>query len=195
MEITGTIPGVTGYTVAELRDIWNGMVADPDWEPDDWELNARRLACMAVGLANQLARRKPGREHPGVGVAAVIVRDGKLLMLQRQGAHGEGSWSVPGGWMEHGEDWHAAVEREVLEETGVRVKAWGSPKVTFDDFPDDGIHCVTLFSWAIHLDGEPEIKEPAKAKAVEWVPLSEVCDRELFLPLRTFMQGLGLPDP
>ena len=50
--ITGTIPGVTGYTIEELREIWEDMRADAD----DWEIGALRLACMAVGLANQNMR-------------------------------------------------------------------------------------------------------------------------------------------
>lgn len=47
----GTIPGVTGYTLAELDEIWAAMVDCPDAYAD----LACRLACMAVGLAGLLA--------------------------------------------------------------------------------------------------------------------------------------------
>lgn len=47
--IPGVIPGVTGYTVAELRAIWASML-----DGSVWPIREKRLACMAVGLVNQL---------------------------------------------------------------------------------------------------------------------------------------------
>ena len=42
-------------------------------------------------------------QRVGVGCAAIIIRDGKFLMMKRAGKHGAGTWSVPGGWQEIGE--------------------------------------------------------------------------------------------
>ena len=40
------------------------------------------------------------QDHVWVGQAALILRDGKFLMMKRAGKHGAGTWSVPGGWQE-----------------------------------------------------------------------------------------------
>ena len=59
---------------------------------------------------------------PCVG-AIVHDRAGRLLLIRRGQEPGRGLWSVPGGRMEPGETAAGAVEREVLEETGLRVRA------------------------------------------------------------------------
>ncbi|TYP89913.1 ADP-ribose pyrophosphatase YjhB (NUDIX family) [Blastococcus xanthinilyticus] len=59
---------------------------------------------------------------PCVG-ALVHDRAGRLLLVRRRNDPGRGLWSVPGGRVEPGETVAAAVEREVLEETGLRVRA------------------------------------------------------------------------
>jgi 8-oxo-dGTP diphosphatase len=55
-------------------------------------------------------------------VGAVIRdRDGRLLLIRRGHPPGEGLWSLPGGRVEAGESDHAAVIREIAEETGLVV--------------------------------------------------------------------------
>lgn len=70
---------------------------------------------------------RPGREWPGVGVGVLVRRPAdagdELLMVRRAGAHGAGTWSVPGGWVEYGEDPMDAAVREVRDETGLVVAA------------------------------------------------------------------------
>jgi ADP-ribose pyrophosphatase YjhB (NUDIX family) len=46
---------------------------------------------------------------------------GRLLLVQRANEPGRGLWSVPGGRVEPGEDDHAALVREMREETGLHV--------------------------------------------------------------------------
>jgi 8-oxo-dGTP diphosphatase len=48
---------------------------------------------------------------------------GRLLLIRRRHAPHAGSWSLPGGRVEHGETPEQAVEREVREETGLEVRA------------------------------------------------------------------------
>jgi 8-oxo-dGTP pyrophosphatase MutT (NUDIX family) len=50
-----------------------------------------------------------------------VMRDGKMLILKRQGGLGEGVWYLPGGVVEPGEDPLEAAVRETLEESGLRV--------------------------------------------------------------------------
>jgi len=62
-------------------------------------------------------------EVPLVGVGAVIVDRGRVLLVQRATEPGKGCWSIPGGLVEVGESLTAAVLREVLEETGLIVES------------------------------------------------------------------------
>ncbi|MGY1813477.1 NUDIX hydrolase [Blastococcus sp. SYSU D00820] len=70
----------------------------------------------------------PDAAVPVVACVGAVVHDaaGRLLMIRRGTEPGRGLWSVPGGRVEPGETLAAAVEREVLEETGLRVRA-GEP--------------------------------------------------------------------
>ena len=61
-------------------------------------------------------------EHPIIGVGAVIVQAGRVLLVRRDTEPLRGEWSVPGGMLELGEKLRDGVRREVLEETGLEVE-------------------------------------------------------------------------
>jgi ADP-ribose pyrophosphatase YjhB (NUDIX family) len=61
-------------------------------------------------------------ERPYVGVGAVIVDDGKVVLVKRKYEPLKGQWSLPGGGVELGETLEASVAREMLEETGLVVE-------------------------------------------------------------------------
>jgi 8-oxo-dGTP diphosphatase len=61
-------------------------------------------------------------ERPAIA-AAVIVRDGRLLLIQRRVSEGSLSWQLPAGAVEHGETFADAAVRETAEETGLEVEA------------------------------------------------------------------------
>jgi 8-oxo-dGTP diphosphatase len=61
-------------------------------------------------------------ETPLVGVGAVIVQEGRVLLVQRGREPLKGHWSIPGGMVELGESLLAGVIREVKEETGLLVE-------------------------------------------------------------------------
>jgi 8-oxo-dGTP diphosphatase len=63
--------------------------------------------------------------HPQLAVSAVIVRDDKILLVRRADSPAKGFYSLPGGRVEFGESLHAALHREVREETGLRIEIVG----------------------------------------------------------------------
>jgi ADP-ribose pyrophosphatase YjhB (NUDIX family) len=64
-------------------------------------------------------RAYPSR--PMVGVGAVLLIDGKIVLVKRRHEPLAGQWSLPGGALELGETLEAGVAREMLEETGLVV--------------------------------------------------------------------------
>jgi len=68
---------------------------------------------------------RPSRQYPGqpiVGVGAVIMEDGKVVLVKRRFEPLAGQWSLPGGRLELGETLEAGLAREMLEETGLEVE-------------------------------------------------------------------------
>ncbi len=65
-------------------------------------------------------RRYPQR--PILGVGAIIIEDGRILLAERGREPLKGYWSLPGGVVETGETLAQAVRRETLEETGLKIE-------------------------------------------------------------------------
>ena len=102
------------------------------------------------------------RAHPVPAVGAVVVHDGAVLMVRRARAPSRGVWAVPGGRIELGETLAEAAEREVREETGVRVRA-GEPVWSFDSVVRDAggriaFHYVIVDLLADYVAGEPRAR-------------------------------------
>jgi ADP-ribose pyrophosphatase YjhB (NUDIX family) len=68
-----------------------------------------------------MIREYPDRPFIGVG-AVVVLQDGRVVLVRRRQPPRAGEWSLPGGAVELGETLTEAVAREVLEETGLRVR-------------------------------------------------------------------------
>jgi len=60
--------------------------------------------------------------HPQLAVSAAIFRDGKILLVRRARSPAKGFYSLPGGRVEFGETLHAALHREVGEETALKIE-------------------------------------------------------------------------
>lgn len=76
---------------------------------------------------------------PQVAVGAVVFKDGRVLMVRRGKAPARGQWAIPGGSVHLGESLQQAAQREIYEETGIRIAA-GRPVYVFDvvDAAEDG---------------------------------------------------------
>ena len=65
---------------------------------------------------------------PRIGVAAFVIKENKVLLGLRKGAHGAMLWATPGGHLEFGESVIECATRELREETGLKAVSWtGAP--------------------------------------------------------------------
>jgi 8-oxo-dGTP diphosphatase len=110
---------------------------------------------------------------PLVGVSAVVVRDGRVLVGRRKGSHGAGQWAFPGGKVDAGEDPADTVLRELREETGLAATG-AEPIAWTSDVLDGGLHFITLHHRVVVLPGDPRVLEPDKAQEWRWVPWSGI---------------------
>jgi len=64
-------------------------------------------------------------QHPQLAVSGAIFRDDKILLVRRARSPAKGFYSLPGGRVEFGESLHTALNREVDEETGLKIEIAG----------------------------------------------------------------------
>ena len=63
--------------------------------------------------------------HPQLAVSAAIFRNDTILLVRRARSPAKGFYSLPGGRVEFGETLHAALNREVDEETALKIEIAG----------------------------------------------------------------------
>ncbi|MEI8172204.1 MAG: NUDIX hydrolase [Deltaproteobacteria bacterium] len=117
-------------------------------------------------------------DQPVVGVGAVVIKDGKVLLVKRGIAPSKGMWAIPGGSLKLGETLQEGAEREILEETGVVVKA-GNPFYSFDFFERDDngrirFHYVIVDMMADYVSGD--VQGADDALEARWVSPEELND-------------------
>jgi len=124
-----------------------------------------RLVCEACGFVFY--------QGPKLVAGALFELDGGIVLVQRDIEPGYGKWTFPGGFVERGERTEAAAEREVLEETGLEIKAGGI--VGLYSY-EDQVPVIAVFSGRV-TGGEPRPLDETMAVEVfprDGLPWSEM---------------------
>jgi 8-oxo-dGTP diphosphatase len=116
----------------------------------------------------------PSPRGPFLGVSAVVVREQFVLVGQRRGSHGDGSWAFPGGKVDPGEHPEDTVRRELQEETGLHAIAVAPVVWTSDIIAPENLHFITLHHLTAVGPGDPRVIEPDKVHAWRWVAWDEI---------------------
>ena len=127
---------------------------------------------------------------PRVDVGVIVVKEGKILLGKRKGAHGSGCYSPPGGDLEFKETVETCAKRELDEETGliplsIQLGSWTQ------DVIDEQKHYISLFALITEFEGEPQLLEPHKCEGWDWYLWDEL-PMPLFPPLTSLIKSLGI---
>lgn len=117
-------------------------------------------------------------QRPVIGVGAVVLDAGRVLLIKRAHAPLKGHWSLPGGAVELGETLEQATAREVREETGLDIDV-GPIVEVLDRIMKDGDghveHHFVLVDFVCSVSGGI-LSSASDADAAEWVPLDALPD-------------------
>ncbi len=129
-------------------------------------------------------------QAPKVAVAALAVKDGKILLVKRKYPPSAGKWSLPGGHVELGERLEEAVLRELKEETGVDgvVKGFLAPVEYIEQDGGQVRHHFVILVYVVEAAGEPRAGGDAAEAA--FVPLEEALKMDLTKTTREVLQQL-----
>ncbi|MDD3754030.1 MAG: NUDIX hydrolase [Methanobacterium sp.] len=117
-------------------------------------------------------------KHPLLTVDAVITdENGKIILIRRKNTPFQGSWALPGGFVEYGETVERAVLREVKEETGILIEIMGLVGVYSDPGRDPRGHTITVCFLAHKKDGE--IKADTDAQEVSSFTVDDALKMDL----------------
>lgn len=126
------------------------------------------MSCDAMMLKNE-ARKYP--DKPVLAVGAVVFKDDKVLLVKRGKAPARNMWAIPGGKVELGETLKEAAQRELLEETGIRIKA-GNPVYSFEVIKRDPAGKILFHYFIVDLEAQylsGDITAADDAKDAAWI--------------------------
>lgn len=119
-------------------------------------------------------------QNPAVGVAAILIRDRKVLMGRRTGSY-KGMWCIPCGYVEYTEDVREALAREMKEETGLDFDL-GEVFSVHSNFHNPNQHTVGLWFLA-EAEGAPiPMDDLDRVKFFSW---EEIHSSEIVLAFPT----------
>jgi len=136
-------------------------------------------------------------DAPRVAVGGVVIRGDEVLLVLRANPPAPGQWAIPGGSVHLGETLQAAVERELLEETRVAVRA-GEPVCVLESIvPGDGgrpqYHYVIVDLLASYVSGEPTPGDDARE--ARWVSSRDLERLKVNRKTVDLLQKLGFVPP
>jgi|GEM_PF-113059 ADP-ribose pyrophosphatase len=120
---------------------------------------------------------KSDKKYPKVGIGVMIKNEqGEVLLGLRQGSHGAGEWSFPGGHLEMGETIFETAKRETEEETGLKIDDFELISVADEMryLKSDGKHYLNIGVLGKYNGGEVIIMEPDKCKEWCWFSFDQL---------------------
>ena len=128
-----------------------------------------------------------------LGVGGILWQENKVLLVERAANPGKGLWTIPGGYVEQGEQIYEAVKREIREETGL----FSEPQalIAVWDWPGNK-HMIYVVFLMCHLGGILQA-DPAEVSNLGFFTIEEchginITDLSLKLVRTSYANRTGL---
>ena len=122
-----------------------------------------------------------------IGIGVIIQKSYKVLIGERIGSHGAGTWSFPGGHLERNENPEDTGKREVLEETGLKIDNLRPFGFSVDYFGEVDTNYLTLFYRCDWIAGIPQVMEKEKCREWRWASMDQL-PQPLFPPIASMLK-------
>ena len=135
------------------------------------------MSSCADALARPRDKALPGKPLLLVAAAALVDKDGRILIAQRPaGKSMAGLWEFPGGKINDGETPEFALCRELEEELGVEARECCFSPIAFASHSYDDFHLLMPVYACRMWAGTPTSRE---GQAIKWVMPTELYDYDM----------------
>ncbi len=131
-------------------------------------------------------------ERPGIA-AAIVVHEGRVLMVRRRVSEGQLSWQFPAGEIEAGESPEEAAVRETAEETGLDVRAI---KLLGERMHPKTGRLMSYTACEV-VSGTADVVDTDELDALAWVTRAQIPEYvpyRLFEPVQAYLTSSSIPD-
>ena len=134
------------------------------------------------------------KKKVGAGFGVMILKDRKILLGRRHDdaekadseLRGEGTWTMPGGKLEFGEEFEEGARREVFEETGMVLK--NAKIICVNNDKNEYAHFITIGILSTDFEGEPRVMEPDEITEWRWFTSQEL-PKKIFPPSKNILEN------
>lgn len=133
-------------------------------------------------------------KHMGIGVRAMIVNENKVLLGKRRyiaskasnPLHGGGTWTMPGGKIEFGQNIEEVMAREVFEETKLKIDPQKARIISVAMDIINNVQFVTLGFLIDGASGEPQDGDNGEETDWQWFDLEKLPENLFFPTAKVF---------
>ena len=118
-----------------------------------------------------------------IRVAAVLIQDGRLLLIQHQ-KDGKKYWLLPGGGVIFGEDLKSALKRELKEELGIDISVNDLVYSSDSISENSERHIVNLYFECVYSSGEFKLAEEERLVNYGFFGISDLDKMKIIPPIK-----------
>jgi len=142
-------------------------------------------------------KKKNQKPKMGIGFGVMLLKNRKILLGKRHEnkkkadseLRGEGTWTMPGGKLEYQETFEEGAFREVMEETGIKLKNIKILCVNNDK--NKHAHFVTIGMISTDFEGYPQVMEPDEITEWKWFASKDL-PKNIFPPSKKVLENFKL---
>ncbi len=116
---------------------------------------------------------------PRIRVAGILEKENKILFIKHKKEENE-YWLLPGGGVDYGETFQKALEREFIEETGLRINVGKMKFISEAIAPNTKRHIVNIFFEVNYISGELKIGDEKILKELKYLEKKQLENKIIY---------------